>query len=50
MNDQILKELSEVNFHLRNLRADIQKLVSVLARAEAKVTSNAEATSFQKRS
>jgi len=50
MNHQILKELAEVNFHLRKLRADIQKLVSALARAEAEKTTNASATSFQKRS
>jgi hypothetical protein len=50
MNNQILKELAEVNFHLRKLRAEIQKLVSALARVEADKTTAATATSFHKRS
>lgn len=50
MDEQILKELVEVNLHLRSLEAEIQKLVSVLLRAEAARATTSSATSFQKRS
>lgn len=49
MNEEILKELTEINLHLKNLRADIQKLASLLERMGTQ-KSPSSATAFQKRS
>ena len=50
INEQILKELAEINSPLKTLSADVHKLSVALVQAEADKTSTASATSFQKRS
>ena len=50
MDEEVLKALAEINSTLSSLRAEIQKLVSALSRAEAEKTAATTATSFQKRS
>ncbi len=50
MDERVLKELVEVNSQLRELRAEIKKLLSLLIREEEEKAASASATSFHKRS
>jgi hypothetical protein len=49
MNEEILKELAEINSHLKDLQAEIQKLASVLEKVVAQRAPNPD-TAFHKRS
>jgi len=49
MNEEILKELAEVNSNLRKLREDIQKLASILERMITQ-QGHAAGPAFEKRS